>query len=187
MKKIVFGVLCALTFIFAGVANAYVSVKGYYRKDGTYVAPHVRSNPNGLKSDNYGYKGGNAYNPSYYTSSSSYWKTPTTVTDPSYYAGKNYYETNTTPSTVSTYTAVNPPKTEAKIERELKSEKAKLDAGSKSSKKSTPSYFDAEIRKIANSKSMDRWGELIVDKYITGIYSWDEAIDLYAFIASYHN
>jgi len=27
-------------------------VKGYYRKNGTYVQPHERSNPNGTKSDN---------------------------------------------------------------------------------------------------------------------------------------
>jgi hypothetical protein len=30
-----------------------VSVKGYYRKDGTYVAPYVRSSPNSTKDDNY--------------------------------------------------------------------------------------------------------------------------------------
>jgi len=28
-------------------------VKGYTRRDGTYVAPHYRSNPNGTKQDNY--------------------------------------------------------------------------------------------------------------------------------------
>jgi len=28
-----------------------VSVKGYYKKNGTYVAPYVRSSPNGLKYD----------------------------------------------------------------------------------------------------------------------------------------
>lgn len=31
-----------------------VNVKGYYRKDGTYVRPHVRSSPNQYKYDNYG-------------------------------------------------------------------------------------------------------------------------------------
>lgn len=31
-----------------------VHVKGYYRKDGTYVRPHVRSSPNQYKWDNYG-------------------------------------------------------------------------------------------------------------------------------------
>ena len=37
------------------------SVRGYYRKDGTYVQPHYRSDPNGTVRDNYNYKGN--YNP----------------------------------------------------------------------------------------------------------------------------
>lgn len=32
-------------------------VRGYTRKDGTYVAPHYRSSPNSTKSDNYSTKG----------------------------------------------------------------------------------------------------------------------------------
>lgn len=31
-----------------------VHVKGYYRKDGTYVRPHIRSSPDSYKSNNYG-------------------------------------------------------------------------------------------------------------------------------------
>ena len=31
-----------------------VYVRGYYRKDGTYVQPYVRSSPNSEKWDNYG-------------------------------------------------------------------------------------------------------------------------------------
>ena len=31
-----------------------VHVKGYYRKDGTYVRPHVRSSPDSYKWNNYG-------------------------------------------------------------------------------------------------------------------------------------
>ncbi len=77
--------------IFANDVDAYVSVKGYYRKDGTYVRPHVRSNPNGLKYDNYGYSGGDLYNDSYGTRGSS-WDTPTYITDPDYYEGKALYE-----------------------------------------------------------------------------------------------
>jgi len=34
-----------------------VYVQGYYRKDGTYVRPHMRSAPNGTKRDNFSYKG----------------------------------------------------------------------------------------------------------------------------------
>ena len=33
---------------------ADVSVNGYYRKDGTYVAPHVRSSPDSDRGNNYG-------------------------------------------------------------------------------------------------------------------------------------
>jgi hypothetical protein len=38
-------------------AFANVRVKGYTRKDGTYVAPYTRSSPNSTKSDNYSTKG----------------------------------------------------------------------------------------------------------------------------------
>ncbi|TXI99718.1 MAG: hypothetical protein E6Q35_02285 [Chryseobacterium cucumeris] len=38
-----------------------VSVQGYYRKDGTYVRPHVRTAPNSTVTDNYSYRGN--YNP----------------------------------------------------------------------------------------------------------------------------
>lgn len=34
-----------------------VHVKGYYRKNGTYVSPHTRSSPNSSVYDNYSYKG----------------------------------------------------------------------------------------------------------------------------------
>mgnify|MGYP003682492297 CR=1 FL=1 len=34
-----------------------VSVRGYYRKDGTYVRPYMRSAPNGTDRDNFSYKG----------------------------------------------------------------------------------------------------------------------------------
>lgn len=34
-----------------------VYVKGYYRKDGTYVQPHTRTRPDGIKSNNKSYRG----------------------------------------------------------------------------------------------------------------------------------
>ncbi len=50
-----------ILFLFAMILSfslsAQVNVKGYYRKNGTYVAPHVRSSPNNTKSDNYGRSG----------------------------------------------------------------------------------------------------------------------------------
>lgn len=39
---------------FTGDVFAQVQVDGYYRKDGTYVRPHVRSAPDGNKWNNYG-------------------------------------------------------------------------------------------------------------------------------------
>lgn len=51
--KIIIGVLCAVV---ASTSFA-ASVKGYVRKDGTYVAPHYRSNPNSSKLDNYSSQG----------------------------------------------------------------------------------------------------------------------------------
>jgi hypothetical protein len=37
--------------------NAVVRVRGYYRKDGTYVQPHYRSNPDGNPYNNWSTKG----------------------------------------------------------------------------------------------------------------------------------
>ena len=86
------GVLIGGLFTSIDAVDAYVSVKGYYRKDGTYVRPHVRSNPNGLKYDNYSWKPSDGlYNDSYGTRGST-WDTPTYITDPDYYEGKRLYE-----------------------------------------------------------------------------------------------
>ena len=38
-------------------ASAQVHVRGYTKKDGTYVAPHERSSPNSTTLDNYSTKG----------------------------------------------------------------------------------------------------------------------------------
>lgn len=56
MKKIFrLAVVLILIFGFTGIGFARdVHVKGYYRKDGTYVRPHIRSSPNKYKWDNYG-------------------------------------------------------------------------------------------------------------------------------------
>jgi hypothetical protein len=91
-----------LTFSFClTTAEAYVNVKGYTRSDGTYVTPHVRSNPNGLKYDNYGWTPSQGlYNKSYGTRGSS-WDTPTWITDPNYYEGKSLYESGQSGSSSS--------------------------------------------------------------------------------------
>ncbi len=51
----VVSILIALIFLISPLALAKdVHIKGYFRKDGTYVRPHIRSSPNSSKSDNYG-------------------------------------------------------------------------------------------------------------------------------------
>ena len=53
MKTIIIAALIA-----ASAAPAFAgSVNGYYRKNGTYVAPHYRSDPNNTVRDNYTYDG----------------------------------------------------------------------------------------------------------------------------------
>lgn len=55
MKKLV---VIAMTLLMASsAAFADVYVQGYYRKDGTYVAPHHRSSPNSTTYDNWSTKG----------------------------------------------------------------------------------------------------------------------------------
>jgi len=44
-------------FLISFLAFAQVQVRGYYRKDGTYVRPHVRTAPNSTVTDNYSYQG----------------------------------------------------------------------------------------------------------------------------------
>ena len=65
MKKIkLFLLLLAFLislFGFAGIADARVRVKGYYRKNGTYVQPHYRSDPDSSRFNNWSIKGN--YNP----------------------------------------------------------------------------------------------------------------------------
>ena len=59
MKKL-FRVLAVLVLIFGFTEIGFardVKVRGYYRKDGTYVAPHYRSAPNNTVRDNWSYKG----------------------------------------------------------------------------------------------------------------------------------
>lgn len=62
MKKLLLGMTLILALI-VGLApdSSAANVRGYYRKDGTYVQPYIRSNPDGNPYNNYGYPGN--YNP----------------------------------------------------------------------------------------------------------------------------
>ena len=54
MRKIT---LLLIVLLGALIIQAQVQVRGYTRKNGTYVAPHVRSSPNSTRTDNYSYPG----------------------------------------------------------------------------------------------------------------------------------
>lgn len=49
--------LCLAFLIIPIAASADVYVNGYYRKDGTYVKPHYRSDPDGSVLNNWSTKG----------------------------------------------------------------------------------------------------------------------------------
>jgi len=66
MKK-----LFILLIVLLSIYNySQVSVRGYYRKNGTYVQPHMRTAPNSTVTDNYSYRGNYNPNTEYNTSSS---------------------------------------------------------------------------------------------------------------------
>lgn len=57
MKNLLLAAFIALGFSPLISAQAFardVHVNGYSRKDGTYVRPHIRSAPDGIRSNNYG-------------------------------------------------------------------------------------------------------------------------------------
>jgi hypothetical protein len=55
MRHLFFSILALCLFAVPALADEYV--QGHYKSDGTYVAPHYRSSPNGTGTDNYGSKG----------------------------------------------------------------------------------------------------------------------------------
>ena len=62
MKKVI--ILILIIFVIFGTfgfAEAKVRVRGSFRKNGTYIAPHYRSSPNRTKFDNWSTRGN--YNP----------------------------------------------------------------------------------------------------------------------------
>lgn len=61
MKKLVAFVSSVLAMLVLATDVLAGQVRGYYRKDGTYVQPHQRSNPDGKPYNNYNFPGN--YNP----------------------------------------------------------------------------------------------------------------------------
>ena len=54
MKKVTIFLILMLFFLPSLSFASDVYVKGYYRKDGTYVRPHIRSSPDSSRANNYG-------------------------------------------------------------------------------------------------------------------------------------
>lgn len=89
--------LITLILIFTLQAVAQVKVRGYYRKNGTYVRPHYRSNPDGNPKNNWSYPG----NTNPYTGK-------TATGNPNTYLNKyNSSSTENSNSTSSGYTFLN--------------------------------------------------------------------------------
>jgi hypothetical protein len=64
MRKVVILIIC-IFFLFINIFDAFsgglVWVRGYFRKDGTYVRPHFRTAPDGIPYNNFSFPGN--YNP----------------------------------------------------------------------------------------------------------------------------
>jgi|YelNatPaOPRAMG01_1025707.scaffolds.fasta_scaffold51272_4 hypothetical protein len=64
MRKVAILIIC-IFFLFINIFDAFsgglVWVRGYFRKDGTYVRPHFRTAPDGIPYNNFSFPGN--YNP----------------------------------------------------------------------------------------------------------------------------
>ena len=78
--KNLFAILAVAVIIFGFYAYSdAASVRGYTKKNGTYVQPHMRTNPNKTRMDNYSTRGNvNPYTGK--TGTKSPYKTPRTYT-----------------------------------------------------------------------------------------------------------
>ncbi len=94
---IIIATLFATTFTFAQ-NRSDVNVSGYYKTNGTYVAPHYRTAPNSTVNDNYStrpnvnpYTGSIGTKAPSYTPSTSIWNTPSSSTRSS--SSSSYWNT----------------------------------------------------------------------------------------------
>jgi len=89
-------IFTSLFFICSSTVEA-VWIRGYYRRDGTYVSPHYRSNPNGLRYDNYSWRWDQPlYNQSYGRYNTYRWNTPSWEWQDDYWTGLNYHRSYNT-------------------------------------------------------------------------------------------
>lgn len=56
--RFLFSFLCLIFLSLSCLSQ--VRVRGYFRKNGTYVSPHIRTSPDGILTNNYSYKSGNS-------------------------------------------------------------------------------------------------------------------------------
>lgn len=84
-RLIALTLLAAALVVLSPTLSAQVRVNGYWKKNGTYVAPHYRSSPNSNPYDNYSTRGN--FNP--YTGQRG-------TVSPSPYGRANYYQPPTT-------------------------------------------------------------------------------------------
>ena len=54
MKKLIMIAVTVATGLVSSASWANVGVRGYFRGNGTYVAPYIRSNPDGNPYNNFG-------------------------------------------------------------------------------------------------------------------------------------
>jgi len=54
MKPTIVGIVTATVLLMSSFAISDTTVRGHFRKDGSYVAPHIRSSPNSTRTDNFG-------------------------------------------------------------------------------------------------------------------------------------
>ena len=54
--KLTIGLVVVSTLLYSCSAMAQVRVRGYYRSNGSYVMPHTRTRPDGIKMNNRSYR-----------------------------------------------------------------------------------------------------------------------------------
>lgn len=117
-------------FFLSLTCSSQVRVRGYVRKNGTYVRPHIRSSPDGILWNNYSYKGGNStlssgsnlnFQSKNYLLGSSNTVTNSVAND----ANKDKYSRENTPNSTIKSVVYEPKKDSAKFDNELYFQKLK--------------------------------------------------------------
>jgi hypothetical protein len=97
-RLLILGFCCALFLVFLAQAGAQVHVRGYFRRDGTYVRPHMRTSPDGNPYNNYSFPGN--FNPN---------TGKVTTGDPAKYLERYYSKQRTESGATSTFQSQHGP------------------------------------------------------------------------------